>query len=711
MSHITEIGGCDLSLRHLFCPKSVAVIGAAREEEKVGHIILKNIISSGYKGKIFPINPKAEKVCGIDCYPSILGVPCDIDLAIIVIPSALVIGVLEECSKKNVKWSIIISSGFKESGIDGVRRERQLIEKAKAFGIRILGPNCLGIIDTNCPINASFSSSMPPRGDIGFISQSGALGVAVLDWAKTNNIGFSKFVSLGNKADISENDFIEKWQNENDTGIITAYLEGIKYGREFIEISSKVTKKKPIIVIKSGNTDAGARAVSSHTGALAGSARAYEAAFKQAGIIRAYTIRDLFNYASAFSYQPLPKGKKVAIITNAGGPGIMATDACEKNNIPLAGFENKTIEDLKKFLPKAANLYNPVDILGDALAERYKKTLEVIMKDANVDAVVVLLTPQGMTQSLETARTVVQVIKNSGNSVPILTSFMGGIRVERAVEFLAEKNIPNFKIPEEAVNTLKVMIDYAEWKSEEIFGIEKLNVDNRRVGEIFEKCRCEGRNELGEMESREILEVYDIRIPKAELARDIGEARQIAKKIGYPLVLKIASPNILHKTDVGGVRVGIEDEKDLEENYDRILFNVKKYMPDANIRGILVQEFIEDKKETIIGMSEDPQFGPLMMFGLGGIYVEALKDVSFRIAPVSRKAASEMVDEIKAVKLLKGVRGENPSDIDSIIDIILKVSQLVTDFPEIMEMDINPLFVKRQGEGSIAGDARIRIGG
>jgi acetyl coenzyme A synthetase (ADP forming)-like protein len=700
-----------LSLHHLFCPKSVAVVGAARDEKKVGHIILSNIIDSGYKGKIFPINPRAKKVCGSSCYSSILDVPGDIDLAIIVIPSVLVMGVLEQCSKKNVKWSIIISSGFKESGIEGVRRERQLLEKAKALGIRILGPNCLGIIDTNCPINASFSSTMPPRGNIGFISQSGALGVAILDWAKTNNIGFSKFVSLGNKADISENDFIEKWQDEKDTGVITAYLEGVKYGREFLNISSKVTKKKPVIVIKSGNTDAGARAVSSHTGTLAGSARAYEAAFKQAGIIRAYTIRDLFNYASAFSYQPLPKGKKVAIITNAGGPGIMATDACEKNNIQLASFENKTIEKLKKFLPKAANLYNPVDILGDALADRYRKALEVIVEDVNVDAILVLLTPQGMTQSLETARAVVKLTEGNKSPVPVLTSFMGGTEVQKALEYLAEKNIPNFKIPEEAVGTLKVMMEYTEWKSAGIFNIERLDIDNSRVRDIFDKCRCEGRTELGEMESREILEIYDIRIPKAELARDIKQARQIAKKIGYPLVLKIVSPNILHKTDVGGVKVGIEDEKELEEDYDQILFNVKKYMPDANVRGILVQEFIEDKKETIIGMSEDPQFGPVVMFGLGGIYVEALKDVSFRIAPVSRKAASQMVEEIKAFKLLKGVRGEDPSDIDSIIDIILKVSQLVTDFPEIMEMDINPLFVKKQGEGSIAGDARIRIGG
>lgn len=700
-----------MSLRNFFCPDSVAVIGASREEEKVGHIILDNIINSGYKGKLFPVNPKADEIHGIKCYPSVLNVPGDIDLAIIVIPAQFVLQVLEECSKKNTKWSIIISAGFKETGIEGAKRERQLIEKAKDYGIRILGPNCLGIIDTKCPINATFSPNMPPMGKIGFISQSGALGTAILDWAKTNKIGFSKFVSLGNKADISENDLFDDWENEKDTEVITAYLEGVKYGREFIRISSKVSKKKPIIVIKSGNTDAGARAVSSHTGTLAGSAKAYEAAFKQAGIIRANTIRDLFNYAKAFSYQPLPKGKKVAIITNAGGPGIMATDECEKSDILLASLEKETIDGLKEFLPEAANFYNPIDILGDALADRYKKTLEVVIKDNNVNAIVMLLTPQAVTQPLKTARAIVEVMENSGKSITVLTSFMGGSEVEKAVKFLAEKNIPNFDIPEEAIDTLKVMMEHTDWKSRRSFPIEDFNVDKGRVKKIFYQCQSEGRLELGEMEAREILEAYDIRMPKAELACDIDEAKEIAGRIGYPLVLKIVSPNILHKTDVGGVKIGIDNEKELEENYNQILFSVSKYMPDANIRGILVQEFIKDKKETIIGMSEDPQFGPMIMFGLGGIYVEALKDVSFRIAPLSRQVAREMVEEIRTIKLLKGIRGEDPSDIDSIIEIILRVSQLVTDFPEIIEMDINPLFVKKQGEGSIAGDVRIRIGG
>jgi len=698
-------------LRNFFCPDSVAVIGAAREEEKVGHIILDNIINSGYKGKLFPVNPNADEIHGIKCYHSVLDIPGDLDLTIIAIPVQFVLQVLEECSKKNTKWSIIISAGFKETGIEGTKRERQLIEKAKEYGIRILGPNCLGIIDTECPINATFTPNIPPMGKIGFISQSGALGTAILDWAKTNKIGFSKFVSLGNKADISENDLFDDWENEKDTEVITAYLEGVKYGREFMKISSRVSKKKPIIVIKSGNTDAGARAVSSHTGTLAGSARAYEAAFKQAGIIRANTIRDLFNYATAFSYQPLPKGKKVAIITNAGGPGIMATDECEKNDILLASLEKETIDGLKEFLPEAANFYNPIDILGDALADRYKKTLEVVIKDNNVDAIVMLLTPQAMTQPYRTARAIVEVIGKSGKDIPVAASFMGGAEVKKAVRFLAEKNIPNFDIPEEAIDTLKVMMEYTDWKSKKEFPIESFDVDKESVERVFGRCRAEGRLELGEMEAREILKAYGIRVPEAELASDIDEAKEIAKRIGYPLVLKIVSPNILHKTDVGGVRIGIGNEKELEEDYDEILFHVRKYIPDANIRGILVQEFIKDKKETIIGMSEDTQFGPMIMFGLGGIYVEALKDVSFRIAPLSRQMAGEMIEEIKTTKLLKGTRGEDPSDIESIIEIILKVSQLVIDFPEIIEMDINPLFVKKQGEGSIAGDARIRIGG
>jgi acetate---CoA ligase (ADP-forming) len=700
-----------LSLKDFFCPDSVAVIGAAREEGKVGRTIFDNIIGSGYKGKVFPVNPKASDINGHKCYCSILDIKQDISLAVIVIPAKFISKVLEECSEKNIKYAIVISAGFKETGVKGAKREKRLIERARSHGIRILGPNCLGMIDAACPINASFSANMPSKGKISFISQSGALLTSVLDWAKASKIGFSKVISLGNKADISENDLFETWKDDPNTDVITAYLEGVAKGSEFIRISSKVTKKKPIIVIKSGNTDAGARAVSSHTGTLAGSAKAYDAAFKQSGIIRADTIKELFDYAKAFSYQPLPKGKKVAIITNAGGPGIMATDACENNGIQLASFSRETIDKLKSFLPEAANLYNPVDVLGDALSDRYKKALEVVIQDNNVDAVVVLLTPQAMTEDLETARAIFDVMDKSKKQIPVTTSFMGGDEVKKGIDYLTKKKIPNFDIPESAVSTLKVMMDYNEWRAEKINPIVEFNVDEERVKAVFDRCRSEYRTELGEVEAREILEAYKIPVPKAEVACDIEEAKKIAASIGYPIVLKIVSPNILHKTDVGGIKVGIEDEKELEENYDDILFNVKRYMPDANISGILVQEMVKDKKETIIGISEDPQFGPMVMFGLGGIYVEVLKDVSFRIAPISEQVAREMIGEIKTIKLLRGTRGEAPSDIESIIDVLLRMSQLVTDFPEIMEMDINPLFVKKRGEGSIAGDARIRIGG
>jgi len=692
-----------------FCPKSVAVIGAAREETKVGHTIVHNIFNSGYPGKFFLINPNANEIHGKKCYKSLLDVEENIDLAIIVIPNKFILQALEDCSKKQTKFAIIISAGFKETGIAGAQLEKQLIEKAKEFGIRVLGPNCLGMIDFNCPINASFSPSMPAKGVIGFISQSGALGTAVLDWAKTNDIGLSKFVSMGNKADISEIDLFEDWLDDKKTNVITAYLEGVTNGNEFMRVCNKVTKKKPIIIVKSGNTNAGAKAVSSHTGTLAGSTRAYDAAFKQTGVIRAKTIKDLFNFAIAFAHQPLPKGNKIVIITNAGGPGIMASDACEENKMQLAKIDIQTVEILKSFLPSAANFYNPVDVLGDALADRYGKTFEIILKDKNVNAIIVILTPQAMTQGLDTAKALVNAIKESCREIPVITSFMGGSEVKEGMDYLNKNGIPNFTIPEEAVQALRVMIDQESWMAKKEDSKKIFKADKDKVKSIFEKSIREGRLDLGEMESRGILEAYGIRVPIAKVARDLKEAREVVKLTGYPVVLKIDSPDILHKTDVGGIKIGIKNYKELEESFEGIMSNVKKYMPSAKINGISIQEMIESKKETIIGINKDSQFGPMIMFGLGGIYVEILKDVSFRIAPISQTDAREMIEEIKTIKLLKGVRGEKPSDIESIVEVLLKISQLVTDFPDIIEMDINPLFVKEEGKGSIAGDVRIRI--
>jgi len=698
-----------LRFTDFFCPKSVAVIGASRDETKVGHTIVDNILNCGYPGKIFLVNPNASEIHGIKCYKSIIEINDFIDLAVLVIPCIYIIQSLEECAVKKTRFAIIVSAGFKETGIEGAHLEKQLVEKSRELGIRILGPNCLGMIDFNCPINASFSPDMPEKGVIGFISQSGALGTAVLDWAKTNNIGLSKFVSLGNKSDIDEVDLFEDWLEDKNTNVITAYIEGVNNGSAFMEACQKVTKKKPVIIIKSGNTDAGARAVSSHTGTLAGSSKAYDAAFKQTGVIRAKNIKDLFNLAIAFAHQPLPEGRNIVIITNAGGPGIMASDACEENNIQLAKIKPETVEILKTILPPAANFYNPIDVLGDALSERYSKVFDVILQDPAINAVIVLLTPQAMTQELETAKELARILKKSGRKIPILTSFMGGQEVSEGIDYLNASQIPNFSIPEEAIYALKAMIDQSDWIKKQIKAPPVFDVDRKFVKEAFLNAKKFSHFELGEMESRGILEAYGIRVPYAEVAGSLEDAERIVKKTGYPVVLKIDSPDILHKSDVGGIKLGIKDDEELAEAFQSILSNVKRWIPDALIKGISVQEMVTDVKEAIIGINKDPQFSHMIMFGLGGIYVEILKDISFRIAPINETDASEMISEIKAIKLLRGVRGQSPSDIESIKDVLLRISQLVTDFPEIVEMDINPLFVRSEGKGVIAGDVRIRI--
>jgi len=698
-----------LKFTDFFCPKSVAVFGASRDETKVGHTVVDNILNSDYKGKVYLINPNADVIHGIKCHKSLLEVDDVIDLAVIVIPSKFILQVLDDCAKKSTKFAIIISAGFKETGIEGAALEKQLIIKAIEHKIRILGPNCLGMIDFNCPINASFSPSMPKKGSISFVTQSGALGTAVLDWAKTNDIGLSKFVSMGNKADINEINIFEEWLEDDKTNVITAYLEGVTNGMEFMKVCSKVTRKKPVIIVKAGNTDAGAKAVSSHTGTLAGSSKAYDAAFMQTGVIRAKTIKDLFNIAAAMAEQPLPEGNNVVIITNAGGPGIMASDACEENGINLVNIKPETYNKLKEFLPPASNFYNPIDVLGDALSDRYRKTFEVLMKDKDIHAMVVILTPQAMTQELDTARALVEAVKESKRRIPVITVFMGGHEVKEAIDYLSKNGIPNFEIPEDAIKTLRAMLDQMSWINKKSEHIREFKADTDKVKEIFDRCRSEEKFELGEMQSREILEAYDIMVPAARVVKDIDEAKKMAEMMGYPVVLKIDSPDILHKSDIGGIKIGIKNDEELIEAFETIMTNVLRYLPFARINGISIQEMVENKKEVIIGINKDTQFGHMIMFGLGGIYVEILKDVSFRIAPITRKNAQEMIDEIKSIKLLKGTRGEKPSDIDSIIDVILKISQLVTDFPDIIEMDINPLFVKEEGKGSIAGDVRIRI--
>lgn len=696
-------------LDKFFHAQSIAVIGASRTPGKVGYDILKNIIQYGFNGKIYPINPNANEIMGLTSYPSILEVPDNIDLAIIVVPPKNVLEVIEQCGTKQIDSTVIITAGFKESGVEGARLEHNLIEKAKEAGVRFIGPNCLGIIDTHSMINASFAAGMPKKGGIGFFSQSGALCLAVLDRALTEGIGFSKFISMGNKADISDTEIILALAEDPDTKVILGYIEGLDDGRSFIEVATTVSKKKPVIVLKSGITSSGAKAASSHTGALAGHEAAFYAAFKQSGVIQVHSISELFNYALAFAHQPLPQGPNIAIITNSGGPGILAADASDKSDLQLVPLHKETVDDLRSFLPPVASFYNPIDILGDANADRYEKAIRTILNDNKVQGSIVLLTPTAVVDVDETAMALVKI----ANSVdkPILSSFMGKQRVESGIKILMKNNIPNYSYPEEAVNSLNAMYRYHVWinRPEKTYtydeGLKK------KVTHIFDDVKKANRDRLTDAEIHELLHTYGFSQPKSLFARTSEEAVAAAKGIGYPVVMKIISPQIIHKSDIGGVRVNLTNKKDIENAFFDVTTRIKNIMPTAYIQGIMIQEMIRGGKEVIVGIKKDAQFGHMIMFGLGGVYVEVLKDISFRITPLSREDAHEMIRETKTFPLLRGVRGEPEKDIEAIEKALLMLSQLASDFPQIIEADINPLLVKKSGEGVIAIDARFTIGG
>jgi acetyltransferase len=694
-------------LKHFFQPQSVAVLGASRVPGKIGYDLLKNLIQSGYRGKLFPIHPTASEIQGLKAYPQLLAVDQPIDLLIYLIPPQLILSTLDDCEKKNIQAVIAISAGFKEIGSTGAQLERAMIKRAQELNIRILGPNCLGLIDTASHLNATFAPGMPSKGNMAFFSQSGALCIAILDWALGEGVGFSKFVSLGNKADLDEIDFMQFLADDPATRVILGYLEGISNGKAFIEMAGEAARKKPVIIVKAGGTAAGAKAASSHTGSLAGSERSIRAAFQQAGIIRAETVSELFDYALAFAYQPIAQGQRIAVVTNSGGPGIMAADAIERYNLTLASFTKKTHDQLRSSLPDIASIYNPVDIIGDAREDRYYKSLKLIFKDPNVDGVLVILTPTAVIDVKETARIVAEL--SAKNSKPVLTSFMGKVSVEEGIKILQKNKIPNYSYPENAVKVFRIMADYRRWLNTPIPAYKTFKTQRKKVEKMFVKTKKERILNLGEYEARDVIASYGFRTPKSSLALTSREAIAAAEKIGYPVVMKIVSPEILHKTDVGGVRVGIENKTQVEEAFFEITSKSRQYLPHATILGVSIQEMVGGGKEVILGMSRDVQFGPLIMFGLGGIYVEVLKDVSFRIAPLSVKDADEMIREIHAFPLLSGFRGEKPADLIALRECLLRLSQLVTDFPDIIEMDINPLLVKPEGEGAIAADARITL--
>ncbi|NDY43275.1 CoA-binding protein [Dissulfurirhabdus thermomarina] len=697
------------NLEPLMAPRAIAVIGASRDPAKLGHAVVRNILESGFPGEVYPVNPKAGEILGRRVFADIGSVPGPVDLAVVTTPAVTVLGILEACGKKGVGAAVVISAGFRETGHEGLEAEHRMREIARAYGMVVVGPNCLGVIDTLAPYNASFAAGMPRKGHIAFMSQSGALCTAVLDMSLGRGVGFSRFVSLGNKADLDEVDFIEAWARDGATRVVMAYLEGIGDGRRFVEAARRLTREKPFVAVKSGTTAAGSRAVSSHTGTLAGSERAYEAAFRQAGIVRAASVEDLFDVAVAFSRQPLPGTGGVAVVTNAGGPGIMATDAAERAGLALAALAPATMEALSAALPPAASVLNPVDVLGDATAERYRRALEIVAADPGVGALLVILSPQVMTRAAETAEAVADVAERSGKTV--LACFMGEAHVREGVELLARRGVPNYPVPERAVRVLRAMADQARRRAAPEPRIQRFDIDPAAVAAVLDRARAAGRLEIGEAEARAVMEACGIPVPPSRLCATADEAVAFAESVGYPVVMKIASPDILHKSDVGGVRLGVADAGDVRDTFDLLTLRTMRRFPRAEIWGCLVQKEVRGGREVIVGMNRDPQFGPLVMFGLGGIYVEVLRDVVFRLAPFSREEAEAMVGEIRSAALLHGVRGEPPRDMGALVEALLRVSQLVTDFEEIVEMDINPLVVFEEGRGVAGIDMRLVISG
>ena len=694
-------------LEALFNPASIAVVGASATPGKVGHTIVNNLLRFKFTGRVIPVNPRGGEILGLPVARSIREVNPRPDMVIVSVPAPVAVQTIRECEEMGVGVCVVISAGFKEVGGDGARLEEELKEIVRRGKTRVLGPNCLGVINTANSMNATFANLMLPKGRIAFFSQSGALGVAVLDWAISNNIGFSKFVSLGNKADLNETDFIEYLMNDPETDVILGYIEDVVQGKRFLRVARRCTKKKPIILIKSGGTQAGARAASSHTGALAGSDTAFNAAFKQTGVIRADGVKELFELARLFVYGRLPRGNRILVITNAGGPGIITADHAERAGLELPYLNKTAINRLRKRLPSNASLYNPIDVIGDAGPDRYEAVLEVARAARNIDGIVVILTPQAMTDPEGVAERVISATEKT--RIPIVTTFMGGISVESAVQKLRARGIPNYSYPEDAIRAYRSLVGFSMWRKRKAGPQKRFTVDSKRVKQIFKDSVASGRYELGEDEARECLRAYGFNFPRQALAKSPDEAVRLSAEIGFPVVMKVSSPDILHKTDVGGVKVGISSKKEARDAFSEITTSSLRHHPDALIRGVNIYEMVSGGKEVIAGVTYDRTFGHMLMFGLGGIYVEVLKDVSFRVVPVTETDVREMVSEIRSYALLKGTRGERPVDIDGIVETLLRINQMVQDFPEIYELDINPLVVKPEGVWAL--DARIILQG
>ena len=696
------------TLKPILTPGSIAVVGASRTPGTIGHEIVASLVRCGYTGAVYPVNPRANAICAIPAFPDIEAVPVAVDQAIIVVPKELVQEVVEGCARKGIPGLVVISSGFKEVGGDGLERERRLTEFVRARGMRMVGPNCMGVLNANPAIsmNGTFAPSLPPYGKVGFVSQSGAMGLSVLDYAREYGIGISQFVSVGNKPDVSGNDLLLAWENDPDVEVILMYVENFGNPTKFLQLATRISRTKPIIVVKSGRSLAGARAASSHTGALAASDAAVDALLAQAGVLRAASIEELFDLAMAFAVQRPPRSRRTAVLTNAGGPGILAADACEANALELPELAAATVARLAPLFPAEASIRNPLDMIASATPQGYRAALGALLDDPGVDAALAIFVPPlGVTQG-----DVSLAIASIAEEHPAKTVFgvlMGYRGLPQGKATLHEAGIPAYIFPESAARALAAMCRWREWCERPASPIELLPVDAVRARRVIETALAEGRSRLAEDEALELLASYGIPVARGELATTAEQAVAQAERLGFPVVLKIVAPAIVHKTEVGGVRVNLDDAAEVRRAFDQIIRGARTAQPGVSITGVLVQAMVQDGRELIVGMTRDPVFGPLVMFGLGGILVEILRDVSFRIAPFGREEARRMMGEIRGARLLDPVRGSPAADRSAIEDVLLRVSRLVMDFPEIRELDVNPLMA--MPSGTVAADARVML--
>ena len=690
-------------------PKSVAVIGASTKPKTIGSEIMQRLRDYKFNGNIYPVNPKGGIIEGFQAYTSVAEIPGEVDLAVIVVNAKFVLDTIDQCHAKGIKGLCIITAGFKETGKEGAEAEKQLLAKVREYGMRCVGPNCLGVLNTNPEIrmDATFAESLPVAGDIGFVSQSGALGGGILNILKDLNLGFAQFISIGNQADVNAETALEYWENDDDVKQILLYMESIQNPANFRKLATRITKKKPILALKAGRSAAGASAASSHTGSLAGADKAADALLKQCGVIREFSLKNLFANAKAFSNCPIPKGNRVAIVTNSGGPGIMATDAVCESGMQMAKIYDKTKEELRSFLPSAASVKNPIDMIASAPIEHYKQTLETVLKDPEVDMVAVIYLPFLGLKDIDVAKALME-IKAKNPEKPILGVFM------TTSEFFTEiskmdVNMPFYMYAEEAAEAMARLDRQRKWMERPEGKMPVYDVDKAKAERIIKAAVADGRAQLTTLESIDVLDAYGIRACKYGLATNEEEVVNLGNSIGYPVVMKMTSKTTSHKTDVGGVRVNIQSEEQLRAEYQDLIAKLTEKGLIEGLEGVIIQEMVKGNREMVCGIATDPQYGPMMMFGLGGVFIETMKDVTFRIAPLTDVDADEMIKSVKAYELLKGARGTKPANMEQIQETLLRLSQMVNDFKFIDELDINPLLIsEKTGEG-IAVDGRIKV--